>query len=112
MTTNLCSGCGDCCDRIWLAGGRMAIATNTEATMENRVWASELVPLEQPNTYACPKFDRESRSCTTYEDRPPVCSNFPWYGKMPSPPEASHLSQRCTFRAEASPIPVLITPMV
>lgn len=34
--------------------------------------------------YRCPMFDPESRLCTAEDDKPPICSGYPWYGKDPA----------------------------
>jgi Fe-S-cluster containining protein len=33
--------------------------------------------------YSCDMFDTVTRKCTAHKDRPPICSNYPWYGKKP-----------------------------
>ena len=34
--------------------------------------------------YRCDMFNEASRECMAYNQRPRVCSGFPWYGKEPS----------------------------
>lgn len=31
----------------------------------------------------CPFYDKYTGACKNYDDRPPLCSGFPWYGKAP-----------------------------
>jgi Fe-S-cluster containining protein len=48
--------------------------------------------------YRCDRFDPVHRKCMAYGDRPPVCRNYPWYGREPSgsntdpPPQCSYLA--------------------
>ena len=40
----------------------------------------------QPNAkffYICTFFDPEEGICTNYNDRPRMCREFPWYGRVP-----------------------------
>ena len=35
--------------------------------------------------YECLKYDSENKLCTAHDEKPPVCRDFPWYGKDPTP---------------------------
>lgn len=53
--------------------------------------------------YECRWFDTETKACTNYVNRPPVCRDYPWYGAAPDPAKA--LPTECVYRDE---IPVTI----
>jgi Fe-S-cluster containining protein len=46
----------------------------------------------------CDQFDPETRMCTAHDDRPPICSGYPWYGAEPNPNRA--LDPQCSFIAD------------
>lgn len=52
--------------------------------------------------WECPNFDYSSRRCRDYGNRPPVCRNFPWYGRDPDDPGAVSLLglPRCGYRID------------
>jgi len=59
--------------------------------------------------YRCSNFDVETRSCTSYHDRPEVCSEFPWYGAQPNPTKA--ISPRCSYNEDLGrEVAVELTP--
>lgn len=58
---------------------------------------SDLAP-EQVCAVRCDVFDPDTRTCTAYEDRPPICSGFPWYGAEPD--RERLLDPCCTFNAD------------
>jgi Fe-S-cluster containining protein len=57
--------------------------------------------------FRCRHFDRETRRCTDYENRPAMCRDYPWYGGEPQ--EAAALPPTCSFRADIGEVPVAIT---
>ena len=46
--------------------------------------------------YECRHFDRETRRCLNYENRPPLCRSYPWYDDGPDPAKA--LPESCVYR--------------
>jgi Fe-S-cluster containining protein len=50
----------------------------------------------------CDAFDQDTRTCTAYEDRPPICSGFPWYGETPSREHPLH--PVCSYTADVRPM--------
>lgn len=48
--------------------------------------------------YRCRWFDAETRQCMNYENRPAVCSGYPWGGGPPRPDAA--LPPACSFNAD------------
>lgn len=95
MTSLGCARCGDCCEmtflnvslglmRSWLADpGDMDPESDhmKNARFLTEHWHPHST---EPDAYVCDRFDLESRLCTAHEDRPPVCSQYPWYGGEPS----------------------------
>lgn len=81
-----CNGCGSCCDPVYLPpGARMKIIKKNDPyhiENGNLEWARNLIP-RGDGYYDCPKFDKVSRNCGDYENRPLVCSDYPFYNKPP-----------------------------
>lgn len=55
--------------------------------------------------YECRHFDKDTRRCTNYENRPPLCRDYPWYGDPPDPSKALPLD--CSYIED---IPVHLRP--
>ena len=58
--------------------------------------------------YECDFYDRETRSCQAYDARPPMCSQYPWYGGRPDPSAA--LPGPCEFHLDVGRVPVPFDP--
>lgn len=60
--------------------------------------------------YECDFYDPEAKACTAYEQRPPMCSGYPWYDGRPDPSAA--LPGPCEFHLDVGrkPTPVTIRP--
>jgi len=103
-----CARCGDCCNPVVLS-----FDVFTEIGQYARV-AEDLGPnyrfipqhWHPISAYTdengevwlrlrCDVFDPDTLTCTAYEDRPPVCSDFPWYGQEPDSVRALH--DRCSY---------------
>lgn len=58
--------------------------------------------------YRCSWFDRETRTCTHYDERPSVCRRYPWVGGAAQGNEA--LPPMCSFNETignpVAPVPV------
>jgi Fe-S-cluster containining protein len=120
MTYTLgCSRCGDCCDQIWLPAAKITSirAAIDAGDPESRIsadmradcefiethWTVEERSLDgQDLRYVCDRFDAEARLCTAYEQRPPVCTNFPYYGRT-AIPAPDRLPSRCSFAFDVAP---------
>lgn len=52
--------------------------------------------------YSCAQYDEVTRDCMAHENRPAVCSGYPWYGKENKIEKYStHLSHNmCSFQAD------------
>lgn len=48
--------------------------------------------------YKCKYYDEENLRCSNYENRPPMCSGYPWYGKAPKPTRP--LPYECSFNED------------
>lgn len=121
-----CSRCGDCCENIFLGVNAQgfSIEQRIDAVLEA---SEEELPADSPRRidaqfirahwtqtgerldsegklrggiYACDMFDSEARLCTAYEDRPPICVGFPWYGEDPDLERVKKLPSRCSFRVD------------
>jgi Fe-S-cluster containining protein len=109
-----CSQCGDCCEAIPFKYNKKQMAEITfdedspnHQTQQfvlkwwRRISRKKYVELhpEAKDTiseffYTCLKFDPQTRLCTAHDERPPVCSNYPWYGRDPKP---YGIPARCSF---------------
>ena len=47
---------------------------------------------------ACDAYDPETRLCTARESRPPVCRDYPWYGREPDSGKGMPL--QCSYLAD------------
>jgi Fe-S-cluster containining protein len=107
-----CNGCGSCCEWIefdvrenrewviqWAGCADPRVDLNWRKIWTNwkddqresciRKWldACFIVDhwIDQGEELAvCDAFDESTRSCLVYDDRPPVCQDFPFYGGEPS----------------------------
>ncbi len=52
----------------------------------------------------CDAFDPETRRCTVYDERPPVCSGYPFYGRPPRMDGAMY--PWCGYISDIEPEPV------
>jgi Fe-S-cluster containining protein len=119
-----CSRCGDCCDPVIVTFDPQVYATERLAAAgdEMQDWAkhqyefflahwrseSHYQDVDDPavtvHRVRCDQFDRDTRTCMAHDDRPQVCSGFPWYGRDPhsdgAKPCRCSLSPRCSFNAD------------
>lgn len=116
-----CSGCGDCCAPVVLGKGLDELPEGDESTEFARAhWHEmsfaeavemrpELVDGASGRFFRCDVFDTEARACSDYDNRPPVCQRFPWYGRRPKPSQLTDVS-RCSYWADIAPedVPVHI----
>jgi Fe-S-cluster containining protein len=93
-----CAACGDCCERIHVTSGRglltakladprVAGAARREAVfIDVHMTPTGEVDADWQNraAWTCDAFDRVSRLCTARDERPPMCSDYPWYGRTPA----------------------------
>jgi Putative zinc- or iron-chelating domain len=48
----------------------------------------------------CDAFDPATASCTARDSRPPVCRDYPWYGKEPSADQVDWVNPQCSYLAD------------
>lgn len=53
--------------------------------------------------WTCDAYDPEAHECTAHEDRPPLCSGYPWYDEKPSAERAEHVHRECSYLADLPP---------
>lgn len=129
-----CIKCGDCCEITFLSdtktglrkklvegiySGKDAISVKFILKNWTRLNKSdhkdrmrELLGYDSTKNfiYTCNMFNKETRECEAYDLRPPVCSDFPWYGKEPD--DGSGLPLRCSFRPDYVEVPVELSTTV
>lgn len=79
-------------------GLRRASYLSAGVTVMGRPGSPESTVLAWSFFYDCRHFDPETRRCTNYDNRPPLCRDFPWYGDPPDPSKA--LPTECAYRAD------------
>lgn len=89
---NLCKDCGNCC-KAMLFGGQLPDMLKRDIDIRDREWLknsvieiseSESEGILRPNkyeeecqAYTCKIFDKESKKCADYDNRPPICRRYP-----------------------------------
>lgn len=79
---------GHCCDPVYLDHAALDLATDPKRNPwpEDLAWALQLRfrRWEQPiagsdvrATFDCPHYERATGNCGVYDDRPPVCRDYP-----------------------------------
>lgn len=48
--------------------------------------------------YTCRHYDADNKRCMNYENRPPICRDFPWYAGDVD--HSKSLPEHCSFRAD------------
>ncbi len=48
----------------------------------------------------CDAFDSSAGLCTAQDAKPPVCRNYPWYGRGPDPGDAETMHSQCSYLAD------------
>ena len=113
-----CARCGDCCDPvglspdiqdvIWpLPGEEMVGDLDPSIRFALHHWVAYEGPLREGWTmrgYRCDRFNTISRLCEAYDERPPVCNEFPWYGDAEGDAARSAaLPPRCSYALDTAP---------
>lgn len=114
-----CAGCGDCCDgdlfmnvplvRLILEN-RDDHANDARALEDADFIAAHWTPDTIPDGdgwahHTCDRFDPERRRCTDYENRPPVCRDFPNYPSNVRSDRArvQRMPLRCSYQLDYPP---------
>lgn len=119
-----CARCGDCCDPVTLSADTVELIFTakfgTPARGSQREWMrrhlrfrrfrgayqlSRDVTLVPAVEFDCDYFDRASRACTAYDDRPDMCRRYPFYGREPK--ADSTMGGRCSFLADVPGVTML-----
>lgn len=58
--------------------------------------------------YRCDWYDPDTRECRAHDQRPPICSGFPWYGDRPDPLKA--MPPECGYLVDVGREPVPVEP--
>lgn len=108
-----CSGCGDCCAPVVMNRGLDDLPDDGPSTpfvqehwheisfAEASEMKSGLIDAVRARFFRCDVFDSERRTCGDYDNRPPVCVDFPWYGKRPEPVRLQDV-ERCSYWADVA----------
>lgn len=57
---------------------------------------------EDGETFSCDRFDRDHRTCRAQDEKPPVCSGYPWYDHGPRPDKITKEGSRCSYLLDLS----------
>ena len=103
-------GCGQCCDPVHvnpLYRLRFILDhPHLEGVDPDFDWLVALQPADPADPasgrWRCPDFDSESRLCGRHETRPPVCRDFPYYGRASLPGRGLTAFPGCTFWSEVN----------
>lgn len=123
--TECIAGCAHCCNPVVLPVTQLEIAqtlpTTRDEAADRRFILEDLTPIPfkvgmqqsphlqgrtlastadgdqvHPNFFSCRHFDTATRLCMNYENRPPVCREFPRYGRPAVSPKMA-LPFECAF---------------
>ncbi len=124
-----CARCGDCCESIAitsttgditakLAHPRLAGGVAREAAFiaRNMTPTGEVMRVgnQVRQVWTCGKFDPVERICTAHDERPRMCSGYPWYGNEPGPDRIMEKETRCSFWLDvpAADRPAGVRPLI
>lgn len=102
-----CAGCGDCCENIWMYPEfdkfRETENLADQETLEfiRKWWVEEEEAEDGWTRWSCQKWDSETRLCGAHAERPPICSQYPWYGGEPREGKIDNL--RCSYLLDLKP---------
>lgn len=99
-----CGRCGDCCENIPCSFDLATVYVARDKHMQQdldfiREHWHPMYEVEDhtKQRFSCDAFDTDTRLCTAHEDRPPVCRDYPWYGREP---DGRYIPARCSFNAD------------
>lgn len=110
-----CSRCGDCCENIPLSSTKAhlrVLLADPETSPESAATARFVLEHwhrsgggGEKTRWSCDRFDPATRLCMAHDDRPPVCSGYPWYDGLHNPATVPlvHMPVRCSFWADVPP---------
>ena len=77
--------------------------TRQTADFAAKHWHLRTDSPEDASHYDCDQFDPGTRLCLAGDDRPPVCSRYPWYGDGPTAERAVDLYRCCSYLLDVPP---------
>lgn len=96
-----CARCGDCCEEIW---SMPRCGLEKQGTDEAAFLLEHWQDIgDEEGHYTCDQFDRVHRLCLAHEDRPPVCSNYPWYSDPPGQGNVVIKNPQCSYLLDLPP---------
>ena len=105
-----CARCGACCQDIPCA---VTPERDYDLTPDDRFskdlrfirehWTRTGETAEGTPTWSCDRFDATHGLCTAQDDKPPVCSLFPWYPERSRPEIADRLPLQCSYLGDLPP---------
>lgn len=107
--TECAPGCGRCCDPVTTSFDPNGELNGPSAPFIREHWQvreSGVDPWGKTQWLSvCDQFDPATRLYTAHDERPPICSGYPWYGKAR---DKNPLDPGCTFNAD---VPGLLLPL-
>lgn len=101
-----CARCGNCCEKMWFTGTKGKLAQQLKDSAVSDAAKKDAAFILKHwhrvagggfNTYfSCDQFNAETRLCEAHDTRPPICSDYPWYGAEPGSKKVK-LNRRCSF---------------
>lgn len=76
-------------------GRRMTLEWNEGFT---HVFVNDRLELRPAFYYRCDRYDPVAKRCTDYDNRPPVCRGYPWYGRGPD--DRANIPPTCSFNED------------
>ena len=96
-----CNRCGKCCESIgvredahYFLWHRIIEASEGKEEGDS-AFISKHWRQGPDGYYTCAKYDRSRNLCGAHDDRPDVCSDYPWYGREPKPMES--MNSQCSY---------------
>ena len=83
MTDSTCPG--NCCESFPIAVGGKCLTLEEHRNLKKKTKDHDyiqnmLIPTEDPYLFNCKHFDKKTRLCGDYENRPKMCSGYPYKG--------------------------------
>lgn len=113
--TSCAPGCGACCDPVIMAvppadmRGPSGPFAREHWHITDTMYHSDS-PGEVAYLLRCDQFNPETRRCESYAVRPPICANYPSYGRplTPEHPKADAIPLVCAFQADVRTVLPLV----
>lgn len=92
--------CGACCNPVLLSFHPDDMVSASAEFCQQHWHVIDEHPAHPHAQYAvrCDVFDPHTHTCTAYDDRPPICRYYPWYGQEPDPDR--FLDPICAYQAD------------